>query len=129
MIQAHTQSFSKYNVLARPTSPMNIDNDILNRLAGLSLQSQWIFFTAQCPRPDFAQFSASNVSCKKIIQLKDSNIQSELEIVMKAIKSGNASAIVASNAIDPLNQRLLTDLAHQHNCEVFFVEGRVNQYH
>ncbi|ANU36557.1 SulA-like leucine-rich domain-containing protein [Vibrio scophthalmi] len=127
--QAHSHSYSKYNVLAQPTQPMNIADSVLNRLAGLSMQQQWIFFTAECPRPDHAQFAASNVVCQKIIQLKSSNTQSELEIVIKAIQSGNASAVVASNQIDSVNKSLLKDLALSHGCEVFFVEGRVNQYH
>ncbi|EGU46408.1 superfamily II DNA/RNA helicase [Vibrio ichthyoenteri ATCC 700023] len=127
--QAHSHTYSKYNVLAQPTQPMNIADSILDRLAGLSMQQQWIFFTAQCPRPDHAQFSASNVSCQKIIQLKSSNTQTEVEIVIKAIQSGNASAVVASNQIDQANKLQLQDLALSHGCEVFFVEGRVNQYH
>ncbi|KII79433.1 SulA-like leucine-rich domain-containing protein [Vibrio renipiscarius] len=126
---AHSHTYSKYNVLAQPTQPMNIADSVLNRLAGLSIQQQWIFFTAECPRPNHAQFSASNVRCQKIIQLKSSNSQSELEIVIKAIQSGNASAVVASNQIDSINQSLLQNLAQSHGCEVFFVEGRVNQYH
>jgi len=131
MIYSQTQSrtFSKYNVLAQPTQPMNINDTVLNRLAGLSMQKQWIFFTAECPRPDYSQFAASNVSCQKIIQLKPSNSQSEVEIVIKAIKSGNASAVVASTQIDCVNQSLLHELALSHSCEVFFVEGRANQFH
>ena len=127
--QAHSHTYSKYNVLAQPTQPMNITDSILNRLAGLSIQQQWIFFTSECPRPDYAQFSASNVSCKKIIQLKPSHTQSEIEIVVKAIQSGNASAVVASNKIDGANKARLKKLALSHGCEVFFVEGRLNQYH
>lgn len=131
MIQAHTQTqaFSKYNVLAQPTQPMNIDNTTLSRLAGLSNQKQWILFTAECPRPNYDQFASGQVSCKKIIQMKPSQTHSEFEIVIKAIQSGNASAVVASNNISPVEQSLLRDHALQYQCEVFFVEGRVNQYH
>ncbi|MHC6527074.1 MULTISPECIES: SulA-like leucine-rich domain-containing protein [unclassified Vibrio] len=131
MFQAHTHSasFSKYNVLAQPTEPMKIPREALQRLAGLSSQGQWILFTAECPRPDYKQFAASNVSCNKIIQMKPSRSQSELEIVIKAIKSGNASAVVASNQIDVVNQHLLKDFGRVHHCEVFFVEGRTKQYH
>lgn len=131
MIQAQTQThtFSKFNVLAQPTAPMNIDNATLNRLAGLSDQKQWILFTAQCPRPDFKQFASGQVSCKKVIQMKPSQKQSEFEIVKKAIESGNASAVVASTNIPMVEQKLLRDYAAQFQCEVFFVEGRVNQYH
>lgn len=131
MIQAQTpiSTFSKYNVLAQPTQPMNINQDVLRRLAGLSSQKQWILFTAQCPRPDYQQFAACHVSCTKIIQMKASQTQSEFEIVSKAIRSGNASAVIASTQIPLVEQRLLQDLAAQCQCEVFFVEGGVNQYH
>ncbi|NVD06743.1 hypothetical protein FCU94_07430 [Vibrio sp. JPW-9-11-11] len=131
MIQAQTPigTFSKYNVLAQPTQPMNINQDVLSRLAGLSSQKQWILFTAQCPRPDYDQLSACRISCTKIIQMKASQTQSEFEIVTKAIQSGNASAVIASTQIPPVEQRLLQDLAVQYQCEVFFVEGGINQYH
>ncbi len=127
--QAQPRSVSRFNVLAQPTQPMNIEDTTLARLAGLSNQDQWILFTAECPRPDFSQFSSYKVSCKKIIQMKASQTQSELEIVIKAIKSGNASAVVASNNITSIDQVLLRSLGRQHQCEVFFVEGRANQFH
>ncbi|MEZ8101851.1 hypothetical protein [Vibrio bivalvicida] len=131
MIQAHTQAhtFSKYNVLAQPTVPMSIDNTTLSRLAGLSGQQQWILFTAECPRPDYEQFASYHVSCKKIIQMKPSQKQSEFEIVKKAIESGNASAVIASNNIPMIEQSLLRVHGKQFQCEVFFVEGRFNQYY
>ncbi|WP_100752269.1 MULTISPECIES: hypothetical protein [Vibrio] len=131
MIQAQTaaRTFSKYNVLAQPTQPMNIDPLTLSRLAGLSNQKQWILFTAECPRPDYSQLASSRISCKKIIHMKASQKQSEFEIVMKAIQSKNASAVIASNKIPLAEQSLLCDLAVQCQCEVFFVEGKTNQYH
>ncbi|MGX1925087.1 SulA-like leucine-rich domain-containing protein [Vibrio sp. NH-7] len=127
--QPTSRSVSKFNVLAQPTQPMNIDDTVLYRLASLSHQKQWILFTAECPRPDYEQFASYNVSCKKIIQMRASQTQSEVEIVTKAIQSGNASAVVASNQISELDQALLTDLANQFQCAVFFVEGRSLQYH
>lgn len=95
----------------------------------LSQQKQWILFTSECPRPNFDQLSASSICCKNVIQMKPSQQLSEVEIVIKAIKSGNASAIVASNSIAPTNQSILRDIGLRYQCEVFFVEGRVNQYH
>ncbi|MCG9597582.1 hypothetical protein L1D15_12730 [Vibrio sp. Isolate25] len=131
MFQIHrtNRSVSKFNVLAQPTQPMNIADSTLSRLAGLSNQKQWILFTAECPRPDYDQFSSYNVSCKKIIQMKPSQTQSEFEIVMKAIKSGNASAVVASDNIEPVEQSMLRDLAVQHRCEVFFVASKLSRFH
>ena len=127
--QPHHRSVSKFNALAQPTHPLDIDDSSLARLAGLSNQNQWILFTAECPRPDFAQFSSYKISCTKIIHMRPSQTQSELEIVMKAIKSGNASAVVASSNITSIDQVLLRSLGRQYQCEVFFVEGSSYKYH
>lgn len=51
--------------------------------------------------------------------MKASRSGSEIDIVLKAIQSGNASAIVASAGIDKANQRRLQHMAKQHQCEVF----------
>ncbi|CAM2834774.1 SulA-like leucine-rich domain-containing protein [Vibrio mytili] len=130
-MQLHNQThtYSRYNVLAQTTQPMDVSEQLLMKLAVLSQQPQWILYTAECPRPDFDQLTASNICCKNIIQMKPSQQLSEVEIVIKAIQSGNASAVVASNNIATMNQSMLRDIAHRYQCEVFFVEGRVNQYH
>lgn len=131
MIQLHTQSrsVSKFNILAQPTQPMSIADSTLSHLAGLSNHAQWILFTAECPRPDYGQLAAFNIRCNKVIQMKPSQKQTEFEIVIKAIKSGNASAVVASNSIPAVEQSLLKALANEHLCEVFFVEGKISQFH
>ncbi|SDG96565.1 hypothetical protein SAMN04488136_105168 [Vibrio xiamenensis] len=129
MIQAKHHSYSKHNLLAQPTKPLNIEGEILARIAGLSYQSQWILFTSECPRPDYEQLSSFNVMCQNVIHMKASRTKTEIEIVMQAILSGNASAIVASNNIDIVNQKLLCQMASRHGCEIFFVEGRNTQYH
>ncbi|ABU71020.1 hypothetical protein VIBHAR_02055 [Vibrio campbellii ATCC BAA-1116] len=108
---------------------MDVSDQLLSKLAVLSQQQQWVLFTAECPRPDFEQLAASNIRCQNIIQMKPSQQLSEVEIVIKAIQSGNASAVVASNKIALMNQSMLRDIAQRYQCEVFFVEGRVNKYH
>lgn len=55
--------------------------------------------------------------------MKPSQQLSEVEIVIKAIQSGNASAVVASNKIALMNQSMLRDIAQRYQCEVFFVEA------
>ncbi|MFW7522740.1 hypothetical protein ACODM8_01190 [Vibrio ostreicida] len=131
MFQAHSENrpISKFNVLAQPTQPMMMPPSTLNRLAGLSHSDQWILFTAECPRPDYNQFSSYKVLCKKILQMKPSQRLSEVDIVAKAIKSGNASAIVASDNITQIERSWLHNLANQYHCEVFFVESGANHYH
>ncbi|HCE5204145.1 TPA: hypothetical protein NG320_005189 [Vibrio parahaemolyticus] len=128
-LQSKSRTYSRYNVLAQTTQPMDVSDQLLSKLAVLSQQKQWILFTAECPRPDFEQLTASNICCKNVIQMKPSQQLSEVEIVIKAIQSGNASAVVASNKIALMNQSMLRDIAQRYQCEVFFVEGRVNQYH
>ncbi len=124
-----TSSMSRHNVLAQPTMPMNLADDVIAELARLSHGDQWIMVTANCPRPHHPQFSQYKASCNKIIQMMPSQTLSEIEVVMRAIQSGNASAVIASNDIDIANRHFLRVLAAQHQCEVFFVEGRAKQYH
>lgn len=90
------------------------------RLAELSYQDQWILFTAQCQRPSMRYLAQLNTCCNKVIHMKPSSYQSEFEIAIKAIQSGNASAVVVSHHIDEFAQRQLKLLAKQHQCEVFF---------
>ncbi|HCM1472434.1 TPA: hypothetical protein N2917_004811 [Vibrio parahaemolyticus] len=128
-LQSQSRTYSRYNALAQTTRPMDVSDQLLSKLAVLSQKKQWILFTAECPRPDFEQLTASNICCKNVIQMKRSQQLSEVEIVIKAIQSGNASAVVASNKIALMNQSMLRDIAQRYQCEVFFVDGRVNQYH
>ncbi|MEH0665957.1 hypothetical protein H4F18_07200 [Vibrio scophthalmi] len=128
-VQTPRHGYSKFNVLAQPTQPLSLDDTSLERLADLSQQKQWILFTGQCPRPDFAQLSSHQVRCNQIIHMKPSQTQSEVDIVTKAIQSGNASAVVASSELSLIEQRLLKELAKQHHCEVFFVDASMHHYH
>ncbi|MFV0448328.1 MAG: hypothetical protein ACK5MF_07675 [Vibrio sp.] len=103
--------------------------DMLTRLSSLSQYKQWILFTGECPRPQCNELAVHQIHCNRIIHMKPSQSQSEITIVMKAIQSGNASAIVASGNIDIVSQKLLTQMASEHNCEVFFLEPTAPQFH
>ncbi len=116
-----------YNTPGYTTSGVN--SGMMSRLANLSLQQQWILYTAQCPRPQYDELAAHHVQCGKIIHMKPSQSQSEIEIVMRAIQSGNASAIIASDHIDIVSQELLTQLAKEHHCEVFFLDNGQSAFH
>ncbi|EKO3425786.1 hypothetical protein [Vibrio fluvialis] len=118
----HTYNTTRYTTQGANTGMMS-------RLANLSQQQQWILYTAQCPRPQYDELAAHHVQCGKIIHMKPSQSQSEIEIVMKAIQSGNASAIVASGEIDIVSQKLLTQLATEHHCEVFFLSCMQTAFH
>lgn len=104
-----------------PAKFRTLDHTFISQLEALSEQDQWILLTAECPRLNQEQLSQSKVSFNKIIQMKPSHSQSELQIVIRAIKAGNASAVVASDNIELINQGLLKRLAKRHSCEVFFV--------
>ena len=97
-------------------------------LAGLSSQKQWILFTSECPRPSLELFMAYKVSCNNIIHMKPSKTLCERDIVEKAIKSRNASAIVASNKVSLFDQRALRHLAIEYHCEVLFIEKGTDHY-
>lgn len=72
-LQSQSRTYSRYNVLAQTTQPMDVSDQLLSKLAVLSQQKQWILFTAECPRPDFEQLTASNICCKNVIQMKRPN--------------------------------------------------------
>lgn len=130
MIQSDFRSVPQhYSAYSAKTSHTDPSSPMMAKLAELSHTQRWILFTAQCPRPEYEQLAAHYIHCNKVIHMKPSQTLSELEIVTKAIMSGNASAVIASNQIDYVSQSLLRALARSHRCEVFFVEGRVNKYH
>ena len=64
-----------------------------------------------------------------MIHLKPSKTLCECAIVEKAIKSRNASAIVASNKISTFDQKMLSDLAAEYGCQVIFIEKGHMHYH
>ncbi|MBW3696812.1 hypothetical protein EK599_14020 [Vibrio sp. T187] len=102
---------------------------VINRLATLSNQNQWVLFTAQTPRPSAAELQSHAVCCDRVIHMKASANQTEEMIVMKAIQSGNASAVVASDSISQFNQIQLKSLAKQYRCEVFFIAASTSKLH
>jgi cell division inhibitor SulA len=93
-----------------------------SQLDNLSRRKQWIMFTAQCPRQDVVAFAAHQTWTHKVIHIMPSRQLSEVEVVDKAIRSGNASAIVASNQIAKEQQHWLTTLAGLHHCQLFFAD-------
>ncbi len=146
----NSTAFSQHNIatsnigrLALRTSNLNSDTyrnntpyqvtgsagNFLANLAQLSQQSRWVLFTAQCPRPQQQALDSYQVQSHKVIQLMASKNLTEVEVVIKAIESQNASAVVASDSIDPVTKKLLIEHGKQFHCDVFFVEGRVSKFH
>jgi len=129
MLNVELNNTSFDNSAFATTYNVNTHSDMFSRLSSLSQHKQWILFTGECPRPQYNELSAHQVHCNRIIHMKPSQSQSEITIVMKAIQSGNASAIVASGNIDIVSQKLLQQMATDHQCEVFFLAPTQPQFH
>lgn len=135
MISVHTSSASMMRnrfTLSNPLTPSvttGFSPDAQQRLAQLSAYKQWILLTAECSRPNEQQLQALHQRGHNMIQMKPSKSLSEWDIAMKAIQSGNASAVVVSNRMSPLKQRQLQAIAHRYHCEVLFVAGKSAHYH
>ncbi|SHO56356.1 hypothetical protein [Vibrio quintilis] len=122
---------SKKTDASKPDShPINYDNVTYCSLQGASqrlehLESvrQWILITSECPRPGVNLLSSSQMLCQKTIQLRPSRVMSEYEVVMKAIRSGNACAVMASDQFTPQQQARLGRLSKLYRCEIFFTRS------
>ncbi|NLS11356.1 hypothetical protein HGP28_00460 [Vibrio sp. SM6] len=121
--------YSRYNVIAQPTRPMALSEAMLFELAFRSQQPRWVMVTHQCPRPDFNQLSSHAIRCQNVVHLKESHHFTEADIIIKAIDSGNASAIIASNHIDKITQQKLKAYAVARECVVFFINPSQTQLH
>ncbi|MGO1296434.1 MAG: hypothetical protein ACTMIA_03885 [Vibrio sp.] len=120
-------SFLPSCVHARPLSADA--STMMQRLALLSNQRQWILYTAECPRPQISELSSYQVDFHKVIHMKPSQRHDEVAIVLQAIRSGTASAVVASHRIPTQLHQLLITTGKQHHCEVFFVPHHPTALH
>ncbi|MCE0492675.1 hypothetical protein [Vibrio salinus] len=91
--------------------------------------NQWIWFTSQSVRPSVTQLASFRIPANQVIQLKASAHLSEFEVATKAIKSGNASALVVSNTMTQTQQQYLEDLSNTYQCKIFFVKPNKRCYH
>ncbi|WP_299690637.1 SulA-like leucine-rich domain-containing protein [uncultured Vibrio sp.] len=135
MIQAHVKAqhssplvHCAFTSVSRKGKHSN-EQALFARMALLSSQHQWLLFTAQTPRPSAKKLKQHNVCCDRVIHMKASCQMTEVETVEKAIRSKNASAIVASTSIDPFSQKYLTTLAKRFQCEVFFINANSERIH
>lgn len=104
-------------------------SSMMQRLAQLSNQRQWILFTGECPRPQVSELSTYQVDFHKVIHMKPSQRHNEVDIVLQAIRRGTASAIVASHRIPAHLRQSLITTGQQHHCEVFFVAQHPSVLH
>lgn len=124
----HAQHINFSNKLDNATLLSNhgrlsqLTSRLANRLAKASNEPKWILFTADTASPDVEELKKNQVECNKVIQLKPSYKSSEEEVVIKAIISGNASAIVASHKFDKASKAYLARLGSRFGCDVLFSE-------
>jgi cell division inhibitor SulA len=101
----------------------NQSSDVIaSQLAYASTKNKWILFTGHCPKPDLNWLSARNVDCSKVVYLKNSEHSEQIKVIMDAILSGNAAAVIGTNAIDAISQQQLSKLAQDNDCSVHFVD-------
>jgi hypothetical protein len=112
-------------------SPTNetLFHGLHQELHSLSQRQQWIMFTSQCPRQSIIDITAHQSWCHKVIHLMPSRQLTEFDVIKKAILSGNASAIVASDQMSRHQQSRLFALAQAYDCHLFFVDTTSTRLH
>ncbi len=105
-------------------------NSIYAELAKLTRHKQWVLYTANCPRPSHSELLQYRVNYQNIIHMKPSRHFTEEEVVIKAIKAGTASAVVASSELSSYARDRIQSLAFEKGCKVFFLSKLPEpQYH
>ncbi|USD64130.1 SulA-like leucine-rich domain-containing protein [Vibrio sp. SCSIO 43136] len=114
--------------------PSHNSETLVNHLARLSHKSKWIYFTAQCQRPKQGWAKYARFTTSRLIHLMPSRHLTEKEVIIKALQSGNASAVVASERFSLIDKRHLKQRANQLGCELYFADElklvpSYSQYH
>ncbi|QMV14271.1 hypothetical protein [Vibrio spartinae] len=102
---------------------------LYDRLAQLSQLPQWILVTSESYRPDLRSLDSHKIPGHQVVQLKASKTMDEYHVIRKAILSGNACAIVASQRLTEQARKQLIQLGQQYHCEIFFVADPNRHYH
>lgn len=98
-----------------------IQDDVLEKVSQLASKPQWILLTAECPRPSVGQVMHFHKLGNHMVQMKASLHLSQYQVVKKAIRSGNACAVIANGEFSTSEQNQLQQLAAAHQCEVIFL--------
>ncbi|KUI99332.1 hypothetical protein [Vibrio sp. MEBiC08052] len=106
-----------------------MESSLYDRLAQLSRLPQWILVTSESYRPDLRSLDSHKIPGHQVVQLRPSRTMDEYHVIRKAILSGNACAIVASQQLTEQAQTQLIQLGKQYHCEVFFVADPSRRYH
>ncbi len=99
------------------------------QLAELSHHQQWVFFTAQCPRPAAKLLAQHHIRCDRVVHLSPSQYDNERQVAIKAIESHTASAIVVSDDLNDSDKQQLQTLGVIHQCHVFFLRDLYRSLH
>ncbi|MDP5253580.1 MULTISPECIES: hypothetical protein [unclassified Vibrio] len=99
------------------------------QLAELSHHQQWVFFTAQCPRPAAKLLAQHQIRCDRVVHLSPSQYDSEFQVAIKAIESHTASAIVVSERLNENDKQQLQQRGALHHCQVFFLHDLYRSLH
>ena len=70
---------------------------LLSRLSMLSKRPSWLLFTSEATLPTTSELIAFGIDTNKVIKIKASTSMSEKDIILKALKAQNASAIVSGD--------------------------------
>lgn len=103
------------------TSPLS--NDILSKVNQLIGKKQWVLLTAECPRPTLQQMRRYHALGHNMVQMKPSHTLTQAKVVEKAIRSGNACAVIANGYFTTAEQASLHILAVKFDCEVIYLNG------
>jgi cell division inhibitor SulA len=114
---------SSLNQFAASANGFHPQEQLWSELSKDAALDKWILFTAQCNRPTAHNLQRFSIPVTKVVHMKQSQLKTEIEVVMDAILSGNASAIVASDKIDFVTQNQLHELASEEGCKVYFTSS------
>ncbi len=112
-------SVSSYTKNAAQDQP-ELDRYI--ELAKLSQGSKWVLLTNECPKLRSSFLKHFRINTKHLIQMMPSRKMTEKEVVLKALQSGNANAVIASKNISFIDQQHLLQRAKQLNCTLYFTD-------
>lgn len=118
--QVQNTSSDRFAIAEYQRNTASNDSDCCVEIAKLSQGSKWVLLTSQCRKPKSSMLKQHKVNAAHLLQMMPSRVMSEKEVVLKAMLSGNASAVIASKSISAIDQKHLLSRAAQLNCALFF---------
>ncbi|MGO2324268.1 hypothetical protein [Vibrio casei] len=113
--------------LASNEDMFSASSPLLSRLSMLSKRPSWLLFTSEATLPTTSELIAFGIDTNKVIKIKASTSMSEKDIILKALKAQNASAIVSGDNFTEEEKNELTLKAKQVSCEIFFMDQHIRR--